>query len=168
MRSVHPAVTWFHTACNLILGLAVLVGAAGGLSYWLLRSPTTPITGVVARATLSIMVTERGELESSRTATVCCEVEGCHNRIVTLLPEGTAVKRGQVVLTFDADRLKHDLENRQMKLVGAAERAVAARDELEVEGIRAAGDLDRRQTASVLADLEARKYADGDYKVQME
>jgi HlyD family secretion protein len=165
---VHPAGKWFHAACNWTLGAAVLGGAAWGLSYSLLASPAAPITGTVTRATLSMVVTERGELESSRTTNVCCEVEGCQNRIATLLPEGTAVKQGQVVLTFDTDRLRHRLECQQLKLLAAAEQAKAARYERDAEQIRSAGDLDRGETGSLLADLEARKYAEGDSKVSME
>jgi RND family efflux transporter MFP subunit len=165
---VHSAGKWFHAACNWLLGAVVLGGAACGLSYSLIASPTAPLTATVTRASLSIAVTERGELESSTTTEVCCAVEGCQNRIATALPEGTIVEKGQVVLTFDTDRLERCLECQQLKVVAATERAAAARYDRDAEQIRSAGDLDRGQTSSLLADLEARKYADGDYKISME
>jgi RND family efflux transporter MFP subunit len=151
-----------------MLGVAVLGGSALGLSYALLASPITPVTGTVTRATLSVLVTQRGELESSSTTDVCCEIEGCQNRIITALPEGTTVRQGQVVLTFDADRLKHYLECQQLKLSAAAEQALGAHYDLEAEKIRSAGELDRGETGSLLADLEARKFVEGDYKIQVQ
>jgi HlyD family secretion protein len=165
---VHPAVKWLHAVCNWVLGAAVLGGAAWGLSYSLLGPATTPLTATVTRACFSLVVTERGEVESFQTTQVCCEVEGCQNRIATLLPEGTVVQPGQVVLTFGADRLTRLLECQELKLLAAAKQARAARYERDVETIRSDGDLDRRQTNSLIADLEARKYTDGDYKVSLE
>jgi HlyD family secretion protein len=167
-KCAHPVRRWLHAACNWMLGAAVLGGSAWGLSYALVVSPITPVTGTVTRATLSILVTARGELESGRTTDVCCEIEGCQNRIITALPEGTMVRQGQVVVTFDTDRLQHHLECQQLKLAAATEQARAARYDLDAEKIRSAGDLDRGETGSLLADLDARKFVEGDYKVQVE
>ena len=56
------------------------------------RTDIPDITATVKRGTLPVTVTERGELESSLTVDARCEVEGYQNKIVTILPEGTAVK----------------------------------------------------------------------------
>jgi RND family efflux transporter MFP subunit len=162
--------SWFGVAWKVGLVVALVVGAAGGISYWFLSNTAhaLEITGTVTRATLPIVVTERGELESSKTVDVRCEVEGYQNKIVTILPEGTRVTKDQVVVTFDMDQLKHNLEDEKVKLAQAEGKEKAAKGELEVQKNKAEGDTDKAETAYVLAELDVKKYVEGDYKVAIE
>src|SRR5205823_14771196 len=73
-----------------------LFAYAGGRWYHTAGQQPPEITTPVVRGTLPIVVTERGELQSARTVDARCEVEGLQTKIVTILPEGTPVKKGQV------------------------------------------------------------------------
>jgi RND family efflux transporter MFP subunit len=161
---------WFGVAWKVGLAAAILGGGAWALTHWFLTNTaqTVEITGTVTRANLPIIVTEKGDLESSKTVDVRCEVEGYQNKIVTILPEGARVTKDQVVVTFDMDQLKHNLEDEKVKLAQAEGKAKAAKSELEVQTNKAGGDIDKADTASKLADLDVSKYIEGDYKVALE
>ena len=83
------------------LGVAVLICLLFGFGVLSWQSsnhePLPEITAVASRAELPITVTERGELESSKTVDVRCEVEGEQLKIVELTPEGTRVGEGEIV-----------------------------------------------------------------------
>ncbi len=66
---------------------------------------------VVKPGELTVSVVERGSLESSDNADVVCEVEG-RTAIISILPEGTRVKKGDLVCTLDSSTLKDNLINR--------------------------------------------------------
>src|SRR5262249_39591924 len=97
-------------------GAAIGLLAWGGYAKFLASngSEIVDITGTVKRANLPITVTERGELESSSTTDVRCEIEGYQNKLATILPEGTHVKKGDVVVTFDTDQLKKAYDDQQV------------------------------------------------------
>ncbi len=79
----------------------IAIGLLGGGSWygfnWWRGSQikSAVITAAVERGDLPITVVERGELESSKSVEVRCEVEGKETKLVTILPEGTAVKKDQ-------------------------------------------------------------------------
>src|SRR6516165_3739456 len=77
---------------NVLVGLLVLLALAGtawGARRWLWpgEATATELTATVTRGDLPIVVTERGELESSKTIIAKCEVETEQIKIVDILPE---------------------------------------------------------------------------------
>ena len=70
---------------------------------------------------LKIVVEARGSLEASRTADLYCRVEG-QSTILSLVPEGRAVKKGDLVCELDSAVLRDQLVNQ----VIAEQRASAA------------------------------------------
>jgi len=117
---------------------------------------------------LPIVVTEHGDLESSKTVDVRCEVEGYQNKIVTILPEGIQVKKDQVIVTFDSDQLQRSYDDQKVKWQQAAGKAKMAVGELTVQKSKADTDTDKAKTAAKLALLDLEKYLPGDYKVDVE
>jgi RND family efflux transporter MFP subunit len=82
--------------------------------------------GEVAVATakggkFEVLVTERGQLETMRRDDILCTVEG-RNTIISLLPEGSRVKKGDLVGELDSASLRDQLVN-QRGVFDAAERA---------------------------------------------
>lgn len=62
---------------------------------------------------LDISVSERGQLESSKNQVVSCEVEGS-TTIITIVPEGTRVKKGDLVCELDSATLRDNLTNQKI------------------------------------------------------
>src|SRR5208337_2250584 len=96
-------------------GLACLL-ALGGITVLSVPGLSKPIRGFftttdldiipyeVKPAALPITVTDKGALESSRNQDVLCQVEGS-TAIISILPEGTKVKKGDLVCELDSASL---------------------------------------------------------------
>ena len=132
------------------------------------KGETTEITATVVRANLPIVVTESGELESSKTEDVRCEVEGYKNKIVEILDEGVQVTKDQVVVKFDADELSRSFAEQEIEAKQAENKAKAAKEDLEVQKNKAESEIAAKRLALDLAVLDREKYLEGDYKVEEE
>ncbi len=152
----------------------------GGVLRWKFANNTlaAEITATVKRATLPITVTERGDVESSKTIDARCEVEGTtfQNKIATILPESTKVKGpgwfwwepGQVVVTFDKEKLKTDYLTRDITYKTAVGKAKAAEGELKVQKNKRDGEIADAQLVLDLAVLDRDKYLQGEYQVDVD
>jgi len=103
-----------------ILFILVVVGCAiaGGSAYT--QGYFTPavedpfalaLTHKVARADMTINVSELGSLESSNNTRIVCRVRG-QNTITSVVESGTYVKKGDVVLTLDTLYIDEQISER--------------------------------------------------------
>lgn len=67
---------------------------------------------------LPITVTEKGALESAKNDDVYCQVEG-QTTIISIIPEGTRVTKGQLVCELDSAALRDQLNNQKITTQGA-------------------------------------------------
>ncbi|MEJ7640447.1 MAG: RNA polymerase subunit sigma-70, partial [Singulisphaera sp.] len=81
------------------------------------RGVDVPVS-VVKVGKLALTVVERGSLESSKSEDVLCEVEG-QTTIISILPEVTKVKKGDLVCELDSSTLKDNLINQKITAQGA-------------------------------------------------
>lgn len=155
---------------KLLLAAGILGTAVWGVRHWLTRDTAGPtaITATVTRATLPIAVTERGDLESSKSVDVRNEVQARQGaiKIVKILPEGTALKKDDEVVTLDSEELRRSYEEQAIKTEQAAGKAKAAKEELEVQKNKADGDIAKADLDLTLAKLDRDQYIEGDYKVE--
>jgi HlyD family secretion protein len=119
----------------------------------------------VTRGDLPVIVTERGELDSSKTEDIRCGLEGRQNKIVFIEPEGTHVTKGQVVVRLDADDLTRDTAKQESVAKQARGKADAAKEELEVQKNKAAGDVAKAKLALTLAELDLEKYVKAEFRI---
>src|SRR5262249_17733683 len=92
----------------LVMLPILVVPVLGYFAYvWsVARKQGTPqLTAEVKRGKLVITVSERAELESSKTIDVRCEVKTKEIKLVDILPEGTRVTKGQEVCKLDTEEL---------------------------------------------------------------
>ncbi len=113
----------------LALGLVSLL-AVGGVALVSVPGMSKPIRGFFApaaidvipfeirRGPLPITVTEKGSLESAKNEVVYNQVEGS-TTILTILPEGTKVKKGDLVCELDSATLRESLTNQRISTEGA-------------------------------------------------
>src|SRR5262249_24823417 len=148
-----------------------------GLVIWLRpsRAAEAELTALVTRGDLPIVVTERGDLESSKTITAKCEVEfsGEQQRspglkVISILPEGTHVKKGDVVVELDSDKLKRTLAEQEVKYNTAQGKFEAASQEHEVQKNKAESEVAKSKLALKLADLDLVKYVKGEYLADLD
>ncbi|GAC1470529.1 MAG: hypothetical protein NVSMB9_15720 [Isosphaeraceae bacterium] len=112
------------TVIAVAAGGVILLGVPGlskpfrPLQAMFAGPPTEVITYEVKLANLPVIVSERGSLESSQNKDVYCQVEG-QTTIISILAEGTRVKKGQLVCELDSAALKDQLTNQEITTKGA-------------------------------------------------
>lgn len=114
-----------------VLAVALLVGGSG-IVYWsrleadsTLDIPTAPVLRVALQST----VTESGEIDSSEKTEIRCQLENIRffnagvslstsggSVIIELVPEGTMVKKGQVICQLDSSEYEEMVIQQQIEL----------------------------------------------------
>lgn len=139
----------------LALGLVSLL-AVGGVALVSVPGMSKPIRGFFApaaidvipfeirRGPLPITVTEKGSLESAKNEVVYNQVEGS-TTILMILPEGTKVKKGDLVCELDSATLRESLTNQR----------------ISTEGAKAA--YEQAKLTREVAEIAVKEYEDGIY-----
>lgn len=116
----------------LIALIAATLAGGGGYYWWKMRAESAastegkPILEQISKGPFDHIVLEQGEVESSSNNEVKCEVEGrggSGTPILTVIPEGTFVKRGDVLCELDSSALDQEAKNQRI-IVSAAESTV--------------------------------------------
>jgi HlyD family secretion protein len=125
-------------------------------------------TGTVTRGTLKADLITTGEIKATKTDILMVPPTGGALRILTLVPAGTHVKKGDTVVTFDPTDQEKVVEEQQSVLreaqleiarTQATSAARQAQDDLDLQTARfdmRKAELDV-QSSEVRAPLEARK-----------
>lgn len=114
-----------------LLGISALVGS--GYAWWTFgqgsaarRAAAEPMLHTVENGPFDHIVLEQGEIESSSNNEVKCEVKGrggSGTPILSVVPEGTLVKKGDVLCQLDSSALEQEAKNQRI-VVSTAESAV--------------------------------------------
>ena len=116
-----------------VLTLLSVAGLAGGGYYWAMNRPgsnlessSEPMLHAVAEGPFDHIVLEQGEIESSSNNEVKCEVKGrggSGTPILSVIPEGTLIKKGETLCQLDSSALEQEAKNQRI-VVSSAESAV--------------------------------------------
>jgi HlyD family secretion protein len=129
----------------LLAGSGVLLGAAR-LGK---RSPTVP-TIAVRRGEFLDSAQFGGEVKAMKSVTISAPAEAGDLQIVKLLPEGTAVKAGDVVVDFDKTKTEQDLAQFRSALKSAEAEIGQARSQA-----RLAEEEDKTAVLKARYDVQA-------------
>lgn len=139
-----------------------------GLSAWAFneRRDSGPGSAVptftVTRGPLTISVTESGTIKSRQQEIIKNQVEGS-TTILYIIPEGTTVKAGDLLVELDASRLNDQLVDQQIRVQNAEAAWVRSRENLEIVKNQAASDIARATLDYRFAEVDQRKYLEGEY-----
>ena len=114
------------------------------------------------KATLRITVTERGNLESCVTVDGICEVNANQIKIISLVPEGTKVKKGDIVCKFDSSEIDKNIAQQDIKVKQAVAKIETTQQELEIQRNKGESDIIAAKVEMTLAKLDLEKYQKGD------
>ncbi len=129
-------------------------------------SDDNPLLSEVRKATLRITVTERGNLESCVTVDGICEVNANQIKIISLVPEGTKVKKGDIVCKFDSSEIDKNLAQQDIKVKQAIAKIETTQQELEIQRNKGESDIIAAKVEMTLAKLDLEKYVEGDFKAE--
>lgn len=151
---------------------AITVACLGGLAVaplFAVGEPpvTVPSSGcaIVSQGPIDLVVTQSGTLDSARNATLTNKCEWS-TRILHLLPEGTWVERGDLVMELDSSELRERAQKRQILLVEAESRLAQAREDMEIQKLRNESLLADAKLDAELARLELDGYVEADFPRQ--
>ena len=98
---------------------------------------------------------------------VVCKLEGQDHKIVELVPEGTLVKPGDVVIRLDPAQINDRLATQQIKVMQADALAKAAVEELKIQRNLAESKIAQAELALKLAELDKKKFLEGEYQASV-
>jgi HlyD family secretion protein len=120
-------------------------------------------TFAVKRGPLRISVTESGTIQAREQIILKCEVEG-KTTILTLVEEGSRVKKGDLLVELDSSALLDARVDQQIRVQNAEAAFVGARENLAVVENQAKSDIDKAELAFDFAKQDLRKYVEGEYQ----
>jgi len=138
--------------------------------FWLrpsLGNGENIITHTVTRRTVLDLVVERGTLESQKTVRGQCKLPGWENKIIFIVPEGTTVKKGDVVVRFDSEKIDEAIAEKKTEINQAEGAVKEAEQEIAVQKNTNASDIAAAELAVKLAELDLKKYRDGDFQAEL-
>ena len=150
------------------VGIIVAVATIVVIFIWLKvvrgeEDPTSSFpTFVAKRGPLTISVLESGTMSSQEQITLKNEVEG-RTTIVSLVPDGSMVKKGDLLVELDASTLKDRIIDQDIQVQRADASYIGAQESLAVTENQAKSDIDVARLTLKFARQDLQQYVDGIY-----
>jgi HlyD family secretion protein len=151
-----------------VLGAIALAAAVVLIVFWLKEvrggeDPTSQLaTFVVKKGPLTISVLEAGTIQPRDQITLRNEVEG-RTSIVSLVPDGSLVKAGDVLVELDASTLKDQIIDQDIMVQKAEAAQISAVENLAVIENQARSDTDKAELTLKFALQDLQQYEEGIY-----
>ncbi|MDZ7664966.1 MAG: efflux RND transporter periplasmic adaptor subunit [Desulfotignum sp.] len=157
---------------QVIWGMVILVLAGLALVVWQRFSgPQEPLLQeavyTVRSGPLTIDVVESGTIKAREQLIIKNEVEG-KTSILYLIPEGTQVKKGDLLVELDASALMDAKIDQEIKVQNARAAFVNATENMAVVENQAQSDLDLAELTLEFARQDLKKYTDGEYPNELQ
>jgi HlyD family secretion protein len=151
-----------------LIGAAVLAVALGVIVVWFTvvrgsEDPTsTMATFIAKRGPLTISVLEAGAIKAKDPEIIRNGVEG-RTSITYLIPEGTRVKKGDLVVELDVSTLTDSKIDQEIKVKNAEAAHINAKETLVITTSQAQSDVDLARLTLEFAKQDLEKYLKGQY-----
>ncbi len=126
----------------------------------------TALYATVAEGPLVISVEEFGEIAPSQQIVLKNEVQG-RVSIISLVPEGTMVQEGDVLVQLDVSSKIDERDSQEITLQNAQSALEVAREELEIQKNQAASDVELAEENYLFAKEDLAKYEEGEYPARL-
>ncbi|HUU22543.1 MAG TPA: efflux RND transporter periplasmic adaptor subunit [Phycisphaerae bacterium] len=147
-----------------LAGGVIVVLAAAVYAVWFTRTSdgSRAATVPVRRGALVISVTQSGTVQNRERAVVKSEVEGT-TTILFLIPEGTYVEKGDLLVELDSSRLIDEKNQQQITVLNSEASFIRAREDLAVTVSQTQSDIDQAELTYKFAEQDLTKYVQGEY-----
>jgi len=139
-----------------VLGFLVRKGSATA------KASTEQATFRTVRGPLTISIAQSGTIKAREMTIIKNEVEG-RTSVITLIPEGTRVKKGELLVELDASSLIDSRLDQEISVQNAEASYISAKENLEVVKNQAQSDVDQATLDLQFAKEDHQKYIDGEY-----
>lgn len=144
-------------------GLVIVVLAAG--SFVVSRSPGPELVAAAQKGPFEVKIVEVGTLQALRSVTYSSSIPGSEAKILSIVPEGTQVAVGDVLVTFDREPFAEELERSKAQLAQAEAELVKADQELKLLRIASQEELTESKDKLRLSELELQSVIEGKGKL---
>jgi HlyD family secretion protein len=124
-------------------------------------------TFVVKRGPLLVNIVESGTINAREQIIIKNEVEG-KTSILYLIPEGTQVKKGDLLVELDASSLVDAKIDQEIRVQNAEAAYVNATENLAVVQNQAKSDMDLAALTLEFANQDLKKYIEGEYPNELQ
>lgn len=152
----------------VILGSGVLLAAGAGLLLNIALWPETRglaangETALVRRGPLTISVTESGTIRPRQQVVLKNELDDPAT-ILFVAPEGSIVKKGELVVELDTTQVETELVERRIRVQNDEAELVHAQENLKVVENQAQADEEQALLTLKFAEQDLEKYVEGEY-----
>lgn len=164
MTNVHGATNGNRRRWIPFLGAAAALVFAALLRFAL--RPAHPVDQgtyyTVVEGPLTISVTESGTVKPREQEIIKNELEG-RTTILYLIPEGTRVNKGDLLVELDASALQDSRLNQEIRVLNAEASFIQSRENLEIVKNQAQSDVDRAELDLRFAREDLVQYREGEY-----
>ena len=154
--------------------IALLVVGAAGAGAWALwgaDSSTDRIAAgdihVVERGRLSVSIRQGGTIHHRDKVIVKSKLEG-NSTVIWIIDEGKQVEKGALLLELDASKFEQKKEQQDIVVINSEANLISAREALAVTKNDAQTAIDDAKLAIKLAELDHKKYVEGEFPQQVE
>lgn len=119
-------------------------------------------TFVAKKGPLTISVLESGTIKSREQIIIKNECEG-RSQIITLVPEGTRVKKGDLLFELDASETEDEKIEQEIRVQNIEAAYINATENLAVVKNQAESDIDKAELTLEFAKQDLEQYNDGLY-----
>ncbi len=145
-----------------LLAVVLAVVLRGRLSGRGGSSVGDDVFATVRRGPLVISLREAGEIQPSEQIKIKSEVEG-RTTILSIVPEGTRVKAGDLLVELDTSSLEESRVNQEITVKNNEAAFIEARENLEVVKNQARADVELAELKYQFAQEDLEKYENGEY-----
>jgi HlyD family secretion protein len=142
------------------LALVVLAGA-----IFVSRSPSSSLVAPAQKGPFEVKIVEGGTLQALRSVTYSSSIPGSQAKILEIVPEGTHVEVGDVLIQFDREPFVEELERSKAQLAQADAELVKAEQELKLLQIASHEELTESKDKLRLSELELQSVIEGKGKL---
>ncbi|MDB4441923.1 efflux transporter periplasmic adaptor subunit [bacterium] len=121
----------------------------------------------VKRGPLIISVTESGNISNREKVVIKSKVKG-KTTILYLVPEGTHVRKGDLLIELDASALEDKKMEHQITVLNSEAANIQARENLAVAKSQADSDIAKAKLDYKFARLDLKKYLEGEYPQELQ
>lgn len=155
--------------------IALVVVTVAGVSWygvskghWFTQAAQAPIEGArVERGPLRISVIARGDLRAADSVSLRSEVEG-RTTILSLAPEGTHVKQGDLVCELDATQLVEKRFQQDIAVSNAEAAFIKAKQNFEIQESQNNSDIAQAKQKLEFAQQDLTKFLEGERASELE
>ena len=151
----------------LSLLLIVPLVAKMDLASWGQEEQIDYVTTKVNSGSFRIVVNDRGTVDSRNNAVLTCKVQG-GSTIISIVPQGTLVKQGDLLCELDSSALVEKAKQQKIDLTQAEAAWANAKEQYDIQKTQNESDIAAADLALTLARLDLKKFKEGEYEQQLQ